>query len=82
MLLQQGNKYDPKTKKKSERTNAGSVSGRKTKPGETGRGRKGENRPELIHAEKGEHSPGLRPHIIYSCLYVQVDNSYLLYQLT
>lgn len=37
--------------------NAGSVSGRKTKPGENGRGRNEEKRPELIHVEKGEHRP-------------------------
>ena len=53
--LQQGNTRDQKTKKKSERVIAGSVSGKKTKPGETGRGRNGGNRPELIHAERGEH---------------------------
>lgn len=45
---------DPKTKKKSGKASAGSVSGKKTKPGETGRGRNEGNRPELIHAERGE----------------------------
>lgn len=47
--------HDPKTKKKNERAIAGSVSGKKIKPGETGRGRNEGNRPELIHAERGEH---------------------------
>lgn len=47
--------HDPKTKKKSERANAGSDSGKKTKPGETGRDRSEGSRPGLIHAEKGEH---------------------------
>lgn len=46
---------DPKTKKKSERAIVGNVSGRKTKPGETGRGRNEGNRPALIHAERGQH---------------------------
>lgn len=44
---------DPKIKKRSERAIAGSDSGKRTKPGETGRGRSEGNRPELIHAEKG-----------------------------
>lgn len=47
--------HDPKTKKKSERANAGSDSGKKTKPGETGRDRSEGSRPGLIHAEKGKH---------------------------
>lgn len=55
--------HDPKTKKKSERAIAGSVSGKKIKPGETGRGRNEGNRPELIHAERGEHGPGKALHI-------------------
>lgn len=46
--------HDPKTKKKSARASAGSDSGKKTKPGVTGRGRSEGNRPGLIHAEKGE----------------------------
>lgn len=46
--------HDPKTKKKSERAIAGSDSGKKTKPGETGRGRNEGNRPGPIHAERGE----------------------------
>lgn len=46
---------DPKIKKKSEKVIAGSDSGKKTKPGETGRGRNEGNRPELIHGERGEH---------------------------
>lgn len=54
--LQQENIYGPKTKKKSVRAIAGSVSGKRTKPGETGSGRNGENRPEPIHAERGEHT--------------------------
>lgn len=47
--------YDLKRKKKSERAIAGSVSGKKTRPDETGRGRNEGNRPELIHAERGKH---------------------------
>lgn len=46
---------DPKTKKKSARATEGSVSGRKTKPVEIGRDRNEGNRPELIHAERGQH---------------------------
>ena len=46
-----------KTKKKSERVSAGSVCGRRTKPGETGRGRNEGNRPELILEERGECLP-------------------------
>ncbi len=49
--------HDPKIKKKSERAIAGSGSGKKTKPGETGSGRNDGNKPELIHAERGEHQP-------------------------
>lgn len=60
---QQGNIPDPKKKRKSERLIAGSVSGKKTKPGETGRGRNEGNRLELIHAERGEHDPGKAQHI-------------------
>lgn len=45
---------DPKTKKKSARVTAGSGSGKKTKPGETGKGRSDGNRQGLIPAEKGE----------------------------
>lgn len=47
----------PKKRKKSEKVTAGSVSGRKTKPGETGKDRNEGNRPELTHAERGEHQP-------------------------
>ena len=54
---------DPKTKKKSERAIVGSDSGKRTKPGETGRGRNEGSRPELIHAERGEHRPLQRNHI-------------------
>lgn len=50
----QGNMSDPKTKKKSARVTAGSGSGKKTKPGETGKGRSDGNRQGLIPAEKGE----------------------------
>lgn len=46
--------HDKKTKKKSETVIAGSDSGKKTKPGETGRGRKEGTRRELIRAERGE----------------------------
>lgn len=51
---QQGSTPGPKIKKGSEI--AGSVSGKKTKPGKTGRGRNDGSRPELIHAERGEHN--------------------------
>lgn len=51
---QQGNTLGRKTRKRSERAIAGSDSGKKTKPGETGRGRNAESRPGLIHAERGE----------------------------
>lgn len=46
--------YGTKTKIKKERVIAGSVSGRKTKPDETGRGRNEGNRLGLIHGGKGE----------------------------
>lgn len=62
-LPQQGNTHGPKTKKRSERAIAGSDSGKRTKLVETGRGRNGENRPELIHAERGERWPWKRHHI-------------------
>lgn len=52
--IQQENIHGPKIKKKRERVIVGSVSGKKTKPGVTGRGRSEGNRPELIHAEKGQ----------------------------
>jgi len=52
LLKEQGNMYGPKTKKKSERAIAGSVNGKKTKPGETGSGRNEGNRPGPIHAER------------------------------
>lgn len=45
---------DPKTKRKSEKAIAGSASGKKTKPDETGRDRSDGSRQGLIHAEKGE----------------------------
>lgn len=51
---QQENVSDPKTKKRSEKVTAGSGSGKKTKPGGTGRGRSDGSRRGLIHAEKGE----------------------------
>lgn len=44
---------DTKTKIKKERATAGSVSGKKTKPDETGRGRNEGNSPGLIHGGKG-----------------------------
>jgi len=47
--------HDPKIRRKSARVTAGNVSGKRTKCGETGRDRNEGNRPELIHAEKGEH---------------------------
>lgn len=56
-FLQQGNMFGLKKKKKTERAIAGSASGKKTKPGETGSVRNEGNRPELIHAERGEHWP-------------------------
>lgn len=46
---------DPKTKKRSEKVTAGSGNGKRTRPGETGRGRRDRSRRGLIHAEKGEH---------------------------
>lgn len=46
--------HDTKTKIKKERAIAGSASGRKTKPDETGRGRNEGNRPGLIHGGKGK----------------------------
>lgn len=52
--LQLQNMHDTKTKIKKERAIAGSVSGRKTKPDETGRGRNEGNRLELIHGGKGK----------------------------
>lgn len=57
LLTQQENTHGSKIKKKSERAIAGNVIGKKTKLGETGRGKKEGNRPELIHVEKGEHQP-------------------------
>lgn len=45
--------HDTKTKIKKERAIGGSVSGKKTKPDETGRGRNEGNRPGLIHGGKG-----------------------------
>lgn len=45
--------HDTKKKKKSERVIAGSVSGNRTKPGGTGRGRNEEKRPGLILAGRG-----------------------------
>lgn len=45
---------DTKTKIKRERAIGGSVSGKKTKPDETGRGRNEGNRPGLIHGGKGK----------------------------
>lgn len=52
--IQLGNMHATKTRIKKERATAGSVSGRKTKPDETGRGRNEGNRPGLIHGGKGE----------------------------
>lgn len=52
--LQLGNMHGTKTKIKKERASAGSVSGKKTKPGETGRGRNEGNRPGLIRGGKGK----------------------------
>lgn len=49
-----GNTFDPKTKRRSERATAGSASGRKTRLGETGRGRNGGSRPEPTPAERGQ----------------------------
>lgn len=46
--------HDTKTKK--ERATAGSVSGKKTKPGETGRVRNEGTRPGLVHGGKGKAS--------------------------
>lgn len=46
--------HDTKTKIKKERATAGNVSGRKTKPDETGRGRNEGIRPGLIHGGKGK----------------------------
>lgn len=50
---QLGNMHDTKTRIKRERVTAESVSGKRTKPDETGRGRNEGNRPELIHGGKG-----------------------------
>lgn len=55
LLKQQENMHDSKIKKKSAKAIAGNVTGKRTKPGETGKGRKEGNRPELIHVERGEH---------------------------
>lgn len=52
--LQLGNMHGTKTKIKKERASAGSVSGKKTKPDETGRGRNEGNRPGLIRGGKGK----------------------------
>lgn len=46
--------HDTKTKIRKERAIAGNVSGKKTKPDETGRGRNEGNRPGLIHGGKGK----------------------------
>lgn len=48
--------HDTKTKIKKERAIGGSVSGKKTKPDETGRDRNEGNRPGLIHGGKGTSS--------------------------
>lgn len=45
--------HEPKIK--SERAIGGSVDGKKTMHGETGKGRNDGKRPGLIHAERGEH---------------------------
>lgn len=52
---QEANTCDPKKRRKNGKVIAGSVSGKKTKPGETGKDRNEGTRPELTHAERGEH---------------------------